>query len=305
MKNLFLFLILSILFLVTTSAELRYGKKESKAKGSAKGSKVSAKGSKAVATEATNAPNAPEATNAPVASTSTKASKSSKASKALKAPKLRKISKSVKAPIVTKASKDSKSSQMGRVELHVTNLAYRQPFSGFFVMVHSKETNPIFTFGEEASVALKELAEDGNVSALVDYYEDMDGVCEVMAHSDGAPYFGGNTTVINVTGSSACRHVTIAAMAINTNDCFVALNGANLVSGVYHYADGLDAGTEINSESCDDFPIPTTACDDGGEGNNPGDGEGFVHVHRGIHGGADIDPATYDWRNPMMKVSMN
>jgi hypothetical protein len=37
---------------------------------------------------------------------------------------------------------------------------------------------------------------------------------------------------------------------------------------------------------------------------DPGDPEGFVHVHSGIHGGADLDPAMHDWRNPVALVTI-
>jgi hypothetical protein len=37
------------------------------------------------------------------------------------------------------------------------------------------------------------------------------------------------------------------------------------------------------------------------------DGEGYIHVHAGIHGigGMDgLDPATFDWRNPVVEVTI-
>jgi len=41
----------------------------------------------------------------------------------------------------------------------------------------------------------------------------------------------------------------------------------------------------------------------GGVGGSPGiGGEGFVHIHAGIHGIGDLLPARYDWRNPVAKV---
>lgn len=36
-------------------------------------------------------------------------------------------------------------------------------------------------------------------------------------------------------------------------------------------------------------------------------GEGYIHVHAGIHGiGGDdgLDPETYDWRNPVVEVTI-
>jgi hypothetical protein len=35
-----------------------------------------------------------------------------------------------------------------------------------------------------------------------------------------------------------------------------------------------------------------------------GGGEGFVHVHRGIHGVGDLKPIGRDWRNPVATVSI-
>ena len=46
--------------------------------------------------------------------------------------------------------------------LLVTNLAYQQPLSPFFVLVHSSETMPLFKYGMPASPQLAELAEDGS-----------------------------------------------------------------------------------------------------------------------------------------------
>ena len=35
-----------------------------------------------------------------------------------------------------------------------------------------------------------------------------------------------------------------------------------------------------------------------------GNGEGFVHIHRGFFGKGDLSQSGYDWRNPMMRVEM-
>jgi len=39
----------------------------------------------------------------------------------------------------------------------------------------------------------------------------------------------------------------------------------------------------------------------------PGEGEGVVGIHRGVHGvwnglETDLDPSLYDWRNPMLQI---
>ena len=89
-------------------------------------------------------------------------------------------------------------------------------------------------------------------------------------------------------------------MAINTNDCFVAVAGVRVRNGVTLMLPGLDSGSEANTESCSHIPGP--ACDPNGAGVRVEEGaEGYVHVHRGIQGLADLG-GVYDWRNPMAMV---
>ncbi|KAL7460235.1 hypothetical protein ACHAXS_000699 [Conticribra weissflogii] len=94
--------------------------------------------------------------------------------------------------------------------------------------------------------------------------------------------------------------ISIAAMCENTNDCFVGLSGVNVTGGMILYEPGLDAGSEENNESCDSVPGPFCI----GKGNQfdrSRNGEGFIHIHRGIVGDGDLDKSL-DWRNPMMRV---
>jgi hypothetical protein len=43
----------------------------------------------------------------------------------------------------------------------------------------------------------------------------------------------------------------------------------------------------------------------GGEGGSPGVGEGYVHIHTGIHGIGDLlTAAMYDWRNPVAEITI-
>jgi len=48
--------------------------------------------------------------------------------------------------------------------------------------------------------------------------------------------------------------------------------------------------------------VPVSVNSGGGSQRTPGGGEGVVHVHRGIHGIADLDASEYDWRNPMLDI---
>ena len=51
--------------------------------------------------------------------------------------------------------------------------------------------------------------------------------------------------------------------------------------------------------------IPGPIC--GGAGLSPGenpDDEGYVHIHRGIHGIGDLNASVYDWRNPVARITV-
>ena len=187
-------------------------------------------------------------------------------------------------------------------KLQVTNIALRQPFSPFFVMVHDSRAR-LYEFGQEASPPLARLAEDGDPGPLVEYFKDKRGVLKAFAHDTDAPYVGGETTEIEVTVNRRYPLVTIASMGINTNDLFVSLNGVRLYPGQVLYSDGLDAGSEENNEECGSIPGP--ACANRNATNvQSGNGEGFVHVHAGFHGIGSLPENRYDWRNPMMRVEV-
>jgi len=98
---------------------------------------------------------------------------------------------------------------------------------------------------------------------------------------------------------------SVVSMLVNTNDALVVVDSLKLPShsgeSVKTYAIAYDAGTETNDEMCAHIPGP--AC--GGAGGSPDDdGEGFVHVHRGLQGVGDLDAAQQDWLNPVAVVTV-
>eukprot|EP00566_Odontella_aurita_P000315 CAMPEP_0113527626 /NCGR_PEP_ID=MMETSP0015_2-20120614/1396_1 /TAXON_ID=2838 /ORGANISM="Odontella" /LENGTH=242 /DNA_ID=CAMNT_0000426073 /DNA_START=181 /DNA_END=909 /DNA_ORIENTATION=- /assembly_acc=CAM_ASM_000160 len=195
-----------------------------------------------------------------------------------------------------------KSGSMATMKLKVTNLTYQQIFSDFFVMVHNKHATPLYTMGAPASESLAELAEDGSPQGLVDSYQKEigDGVLSVKPAVGPVP--PGSSTIIEFEVDKDFPLVTIASMAVVTNDCFVAVNGVALIPGDVDVYPGLDSGTEKNTEDCAHIPGPP--CGNSGARVTEG-AEGFVHIHRGFHGiGSELSAVGYDWRNPMMRVEV-
>ena len=125
-----------------------------------------------------------------------------------------------------------------------------------------------------------------------------------VQHSGGLLGPGQSVTVV-VEAARGARYISLASMLLPTNDGFVALDGvdAGWRQASIHFSPGYDAGSEANDELCASIPGPTC----GGAGLSPvpsPDDEGYVHIHRGIHGIGDLAAATYDWRNPVAKISI-
>uniref|UniRef100_A0A7S3YR07 Uncharacterized protein n=1 Tax=Lotharella globosa TaxID=91324 RepID=A0A7S3YR07_9EUKA len=211
--------------------------------------------------------------------------------------------------------------------VRIDNLSFRQPLGGIFVSTHDNRTPPLFTFNQPASPELAVLAEDGNPQPLVDLFKRQHGVSQ--AFSVPGPIAPGASTNFTLKMFND-EYLSLGTMAINTNDCFVALNGERVsvskgskrLSNEYYLA-GLDAGSEVNNELCGFIPGPACAPMSGNKRATKG-AEGFVHVHRGFFGinegsdaafnidkndvsarGAPLTQARYDWRNLMALVTVS
>lgn len=218
------------------------------------------------------------------------------------------IPRALKSGKGSSSSKDPKSSQRSTtLKITVRNLAYLQPMSGFFVMAHNAHATPLFQLGEPATDALATLAEEGDASALVNMFSEMEttGVDQssIGVFSNGGPLTPFESLTFEVKVSKKYPYVSFASMAINTNDCFIGINARELVPGMSFTVPGYDYGTEENNEDCGFIPGPF--CQDiNTDSAAAGNGEGVVHVHRGVHGVADLIPAELDWRNPMLLVTV-
>ena len=189
-------------------------------------------------------------------------------------------------------------------EVTITNVTRGQTFTPVLVASHLAGVH-LFTPGQPASEELAILAESGNVTPLADLLESLPEVLKVT--DTGTTLGPGQTVTITVVTRGAFDHISVAAMLIPTNDGFFALNG---VQGpikpnqmTMFTSPAYDAGSEFNNEDCASIPGPPNVCNGEGVSDPAFDDEGFVHIHAGIHGfTSQLDPATYDWRNPVASI---
>lgn len=191
-------------------------------------------------------------------------------------------------------------------EVTVTNATYNQRFTPLLLTTH-RPTVSVFKAGAPASPQLRTLAEDGNTAPLKAV---LDGLPEVTATVAGdALLEPGQSVSFRIQGNPWRDRLSLAAMLIPTNDGFVGLNSVALPQpggpAVRLTAPAYDAGTEVNDELCASIPGPSfVECGGPGGGAQVGGGEGWVHVHRGLHGVGSFPAASRDWRNPVAHISV-
>lgn len=202
---------------------------------------------------------------------------------------------------------------------------------GLFLFATHQSDVRLFTPGKPASPELAILAEAGQPSFLAETLAADERVCHVITVPEpgqdilqGIICPGESLTVV-LDAPEGCNHVSIAAMLIPTNDGFIALNGERLPHGQREiYLNGWDAGSEENDQLCINIPgLPPEVgrifpgCAPGDANTditavdpNPEGGEGYVHVHSGIHGPGfafdgnlvELGERVWDWRNPIARV---
>ncbi|MGJ8693447.1 MAG: spondin domain-containing protein [Thalassotalea sp.] len=183
-------------------------------------------------------------------------------------------------------------------EVTITNLTKSIFFTPIMVASHKQSVN-LFELGHQASDEISAVAEGGDTSGLAALFTGN----KDQVFSAG-PLDKGLSVTVMVENVARKSKITIASMLLPTNDGFVArtihLPRGNHSKTVYLRA--YDAGTETNDENCMNIPGPQCH---GAPFSPEDDGEGFVHIHSGIHGVGDLSAAMYTWNNPVLKVTIN
>ena len=199
--------------------------------------------------------------------------------------------------VSTSALADGNKSKM--YEVTITNITSGQTFTPLLVATH-KSSVSLFELGTPASTELATIAESGNIGPMATLLDGMPDKVYATANSGGLLGPGESVTV-EIAGSRRFGRVSVVGMLIPTNDSFVALDSAHLSRWEkQHVVPAYDAGSEYNDELCDNIPGPVC----GGAALSDENGEGFVHISGGINGIGDLEPASYDWKNPVAHISV-
>jgi hypothetical protein len=185
-------------------------------------------------------------------------------------------------------------------KITITNLTPGQPFAPVMATSHRPGLS-FFEAGQAPSDELAMLAEAGNGTPMAAKLMSTPGFHDAQVSTMGLTFPGKSTTLV-ITAKDGKDHVSIGAMLGATNDAFMAISDMRLPKkrhAITYMANAYDAGSETNDELCSTVP----GCGGGAAGYSPDDsGEGFVHIHNGIHGVGDLNAAAMDWRNPVAKI---
>ena len=146
------------------------------------------------------------------------------------------------------------------------------------------------------------MAETGNPGVLAGEVDGASGVksVDVLPGTSGPP---GVLTLPSESNSrviySLGKYVTVAGMLAATNDAFYAVRGIRLPKNgkITVRAIAYDAGSEVNDEAAGSIPAL------GNDTYSNEDGEGFIHIHRGVQGIGNLEPI-HDWRNPVVQITI-
>ena len=192
-----------------------------------------------------------------------------------------------------------------KLKVTVTNLTAGQIESPVVVATHNRELDPLFELGSPASDALAALAEDAINGPLIEALETDPNVKDVQViFGEVGPIMPGESASVVVWASRKFDRISLASMLVTTNDAFLALNGVRVPRhGSWSFrSPAYDAGSEDNNEDCEFIPGPPCM---NMEVRDEDGAEGYVHIHRGVHGIADLIPAQHDWRNPVASISIS
>jgi hypothetical protein len=211
---------------------------------------------------------------------------------------MRRLSNLAKTSVMALVALGAFQAKAAMVEIKIQNLTSGQIFSPAAVVVH-KSSFELFQVGQPAQAAVYMIAEDGATEAA----KALESRADVQSVVVGPPIMPGKAGTVRVAVPMGYK-ISFVSMLASTNDGFYGVNGLAVPargSYVERMVPAYDAGSEQNNESCAYVPGPP--CSAHGVRMTQGS-EGFVSVHNGIHGIADLSPTLLDWNNPVAHVTV-
>ena len=208
-------------------------------------------------------------------------------------------------------------------EVEIRNLTEGQPLTPP-VAATRRGKNAIFKKGRQASVGVREIAENGNLAPLLAYLEadPFDRIARFAAldaplvpgGTPGAAMFADRAT-FTIRAPRRSTRFSWISMLICTNDGFTGANSLKLPRKVgdtkTKRSVAYDARTELNTEDYADIVPPCqgligdASADEGTGVSNPDLAQGGVIAkHKGIRGGVDLKPDVHGWTDPVARVSV-
>jgi hypothetical protein len=173
-----------------------------------------------------------------------------------------------------------------------------QPLSPPLFVVHSSRAD-VWSVGAIASHGVAAIAEDADNSVLESALPQLPGVRSVFTGA-GGPIPSGQSRTFTVQTRGPFDRLSVVSMLVNTNDAFTGLDALRLRGrGAILARMAYDAGSERNNELVGFIPGP--CC------NHPfvRDPEGqLIRPHQGITGVGELDPALYDWQDPVARFAI-
>lgn len=189
-------------------------------------------------------------------------------------------------------------------EITIRNAMLGQPVAPSLFVTHDSDY-VLFEIGDTASTDLATMAETGNPGPLADVVSLDGSVSDTVVlpfDRDPPVMLPGESNSTQITAEENAKLFSAVGMLAATNDGFYAVRGVALPKNgsITVYADVYDAGSESNTELLADIPA-------GGNGNfnSPmDDGEGYIHIHAGIHEVGNLVSEIHDWRNPVVEITI-
>lgn len=214
------------------------------------------------------------------------------------------------------------SSKTTAYDVTIKNLTSTQPFTPAVIATHRSNVR-LFATGEVASAEIQDVAENGAVPGLVQWWHDNPDASHVavaFGAGEHPPIMPGASSTITIVADRGADRLSVASMLICTNDGFTGGAGLALPAmfgeTATYMARAYDAGTERNTEDFADLvppcqPLRGVSSDDTGTGmSNPDLAEDWVIArHAGIRGDLPtsdltVDAHGWDIYAPVMQITV-